>query len=120
MALKTFLGLLTVSLITTVANAQTISVKFHVRDDMNAQDSHVFDRSETAGLASSNNADWNHVSVGAEGNTNVGAEIFAPVTLSADSGNTSAATLTSTFVRDAVDSPWFVRRSSYQLGQNQF
>ena len=108
MALKTFLGLLTVSLIATVANAQTISVNFHVGNDMDAEDSHVFDGTETAGLASSNTAAWNNVSVGEGGNANVGAEIFAPVTLSDDSGNASAATLTSTLVGDAVESPWFV------------
>ena len=108
MKLKTIFAMLPVFLITTIANAQMISVNFHVDDDMDGQDSHVFDGTETAGVGEFNTDAWNNVAVGNGGNTNIGTEIFAPVQLSDDSGDTSAATLSATLVGEVEDSAWFV------------
>ena len=64
MKLRTIFAMLPVFLITTIANGQMISVNFHVGDDVEGQDSHIFDGTETAGLADFNTAAWNNVAVG--------------------------------------------------------
>ena len=108
MKLRTIFAMLPVFLITTIANGQMISVNFHVGDDVEGQDSHIFDGTETAGLADFNTAAWNNVAVGNGGTNEAAAEIFAPVMLSDDSGNATAAMLSSTLVGDATESAWFV------------
>ena len=95
--LKTLFLMLPVFLISTIANAQMISVNFHVGNDADAQDSHVFDGTETAGLPDFNTAEWNNVDVGNGGVNAAATEIFAPVLLSDDSGNQTT-TLSSTLV----------------------
>ena len=108
MKLRTLFAILPVLLITTIANGQMISVNFHVGDDVEGQDSHVFDGTETAGLADFNTAAWNNVAVGNGGTNEAATEIFAPVMLSDDSGNATAAMLSSTLVGEATESQWFV------------
>ena len=82
-------------------HADIISVNFHVEDDMDAQAAHEFDGVETAGVGSFNTSFWNNVGIGAGGNNTAAAQIFAPATLFDDSGNSSAATLTSTLAGGA-------------------
>ena len=109
MMLKTLFLMVPVFLISTIANAQMISVNFHVGNDADAQDSHVFDGTETAGLPDFNTAEWNNVDVGIGGGNDAATEIFAPVMLSDDSGNTTTTMLSSTLVgADVTDSAWFV------------
>ena len=108
MMLKTLFLMLPVFLISTIANAQMISVNFHVGNDADAQDSHVFDGTETAGLPDFNTAEWNNVDVGNGGGNAAATEIFAPVMLSDDSGNATTTMLSSTLVgADVTDSEWF-------------
>ena len=85
----------------TIAEADIISVNFHVEDDTDAQADHEFDGVETAGVGSFNTSFWNNVGIGAGGNNTAAAQIFAPATLFDDSGNSSAATLTSTLAGGA-------------------
>ena len=106
MTLKTFLTILPILLLTTIANAQSISVNFHVSDDLEGQDNHIFDGIETAGVSGSRTAAWNNIPVG-NGGGNAGTEIFAPANLDDDSGN-AAAMLSSTLVGEEIDSTWFI------------
>ena len=82
-------------------HADIISVNFHVEDDTDAQADHEFDGVETAGVGSFNTSFWNNVGIEAGGTNTAAAEIFAPATLFDDSGNSSAATLTSTLAGGA-------------------
>ena len=85
----------------TIAEADLISVNFHVEDDTDAQAAHEFDGVETAGVGSFNTSFWNNVGIGAGGTNAAAAQIFAPATLFDDSGNSSAATVTSTLTGGA-------------------
>ena len=91
----------------TIAEADLISVNFHVADDMDAQAAHEFDGTETAGVSGFNTSFWNNVGIGAGGGNAAAAQIFAPATLFDDSGNSSAATLTSTLAGGASTATWF-------------
>ena len=91
----------------TIAEADLISVNFHVADDMDAQAAHEFDGTETAGVSGFNTSFWNNVGIGAGGGNAAAAQIFAPATLFDDSGNSSAATLTSTLAPLASTATWF-------------
>ena len=51
----------------TIAEADIISVNFHVEDDGDAQAAHEFDGTETAGVGSFNTSFWNNVGIGAGG-----------------------------------------------------
>ena len=90
----------------TPAFSQLISVNFHVGDDLEGQDAHVFDGVETAGVGECNTAAWNNVSVGVGGG-NSATEIFPATSLADAAGNATAATLSSTLTT-GVDSSWFV------------
>ena len=90
----------------TIAEADIISVNFHVEDDGDAQAAHEFDGTETAGVGSFNTSFWNNVGIGAGGTNTAAAQIFAPATLFDDSGNTSAATVTSTLT-SGTSATWF-------------
>ena len=87
-------------------HADIISVNFHVEDDTDAQADHEFDGVETAGVGSFNTSFWNNVGIEAGGTNTAAAEIFAPATLFDDSGNSSAATLTSTLT-SGLGATWF-------------
>ena len=87
-------------------HADIISVNFHVGDDADAQAAHEFDGTETAGVGSFNTSFWNNVGIGAGGTNTAAAQIFAPATLFDDSGNTSAATVTSTLT-SGTSATWF-------------
>ena len=87
-------------------HADNISVNFHVGDDADAQAAHEFDGTETAGVGSFNTSFWNNVGIGAGGTNTAAAQIFAPATLFDDSGNSSAATLTSTLT-SGTSATWF-------------
>ena len=96
-----FFAIAVVFFAATIAEADLISVNFHVEDDTDAQAAHEFDGVETAGVGSFNTSFWNNVGIGAGGNNTAAAQIFAPATLFDDSGNSSAATLTSTLAGGA-------------------
>ena len=91
----------------TIAEADLISVNFHVEDDGDAQAAHEFDGTETAGVGGFNTSVWNNVGIGAGGTNAAAAQIFAPATLFDDSGNPSAATLTSTLAPGETAATWF-------------
>ena len=88
-------------------HADIISVNFHVEDDTDAQAAHEFDGVETAGVSGFNTSFWNNVGIGAGGGNAAAAQIFAPATLFDDSGNPSAATLTSTLAPGETAATWF-------------
>ncbi|MDB2686537.1 sulfatase-like hydrolase/transferase [Mariniblastus sp.] len=87
------------------ANGQTISVNFHVGNDSNAQAQHELTAGESAGVVAS--ANWNNINVG-NAATNSGASVFSTTSLSDDSGDSSAATITSVLATGSSSTSWFV------------
>lgn len=87
------------------SNAAIISVNFHVGDDGDNQAAHELDGTEEAGIARTRTSSWNNVNVGAGGNNTAAAQIFAPASLTDDTGG-AAGTLTSTLTAGA-GSTWF-------------
>ena len=84
------IGLLTAHMIGT-SQAASISINFHVGDDMDAQADHELATGETAGLIATDGALWNNINVGNGGATNTTTTaIFASTTLTDDSGANAA------------------------------
>ena len=110
-ALVPFFGLMGM----VASNAAIISINFHVGDDNDAQADHELTGTEAAGL--DGNTSWNNVNVGVGATNPAAAEIFAPVTLSDDSGNASAGTLTSTLTAGTT-ATWFAGYAATQASAN--
>ena len=88
------------------SNAAIISVNFHVGDDTDDQAAHELDGTEEAGIARTRTSSWNNVNVGAGGNNAAATQIFAPASLTDDTGG-AAGTLTSTLPDGVTSSTWF-------------
>ncbi|MDP4996162.1 MAG: sulfatase-like hydrolase/transferase [Akkermansiaceae bacterium] len=85
--------------------ANSISVNFHA-DDADALAEHQLAAGETAGLTPLDGSHWNNINLGTA-QTNSGATIFSPTSLSDELGNSSAATISSIPTSGSSGS-WFV------------